>query len=182
MKQNRLKTSFFIALGIWVISVVVFGALISVSKNSHEELNASPKIQEVESQVENIPFVYRTIYTITASKSTSASKAYSDFVSCVLIDSEYTLNSSEFEKLRTELDLRSENYNQNYDLALDHIQRKIVTEYYAVKWKITPDEEEIAKLVSAGLSQEEAEYSVTENAVINRLFFFSPSLKGGLPR
>ena len=182
MKQNKLKTAFLTTLCIWLIAVLAFGIAVSLSKPSNKTLSTKEENQKAESRVENIPVIYRILSSVTASKSASADEAYSDFISSVLIDSEYTVNASEVKKLKSELDLRSNNADDNYYLALYHVERKIVTEYYAEKWNITPDTSEIEKLVSAGLTREEAEYTATEEAVINRLFFFSPSLKGGLAR
>ncbi|MBQ8897946.1 MAG: hypothetical protein IJY86_05655 [Clostridia bacterium] len=124
-------------------------------------------------------------------------KTYRSFVDHIVTESEYVIDAFEFNSeysdffesiaysavmagVPLEDQISASGYQNVYLYVRNNAQREIVTEYYAQKWNISPKESEIEALTSLGYTPEEAEYILTEEAVINRLYFFAPRLKGGI--
>ena len=181
MKHKKLKKAFLSVLGVWIAVVTLFGIFISLTKPSYNEIIQKENAPyNGESRVENIPLIYRIVYSVSAAKDTteeqSASDMYENYIGLVLIDSEYLVNNAEVDAISAELQNRTDG-TETWFTALNYVERRIVTEYYAEKWNIVPSEDDIPELISKGCSEEEAEYLLTEQKVIKRLFFFSSKTK-----
>ena len=181
MKQTKLKRAFFATLGIWLAAVTLFGITISFSKPSYKEVTERDEAPyNGESRVENIPLIYRIVSSVSVIRNSpeeySASEMYTNYIGLVLTDSEYLINKAEVDAISAELQNRTDGIEARFS-ALNYVKRRIVTEYYAEKWNIVPSEDDIPELISKGCSEEEAEYLLTEQKVIKRLFFFSSKTK-----
>ena len=181
MKHTKLKKAFLSVLGVWIAAVTLFGVFISLTKPSYNEIIQKENAPyNDESRVENIPLIYRLISSISlifnSPEKDSPSEMYSNYIGLVLIDSEYLINKAEIDAISAELQSRIDGVDARF-YAENYVTRRIVTEYYVQKWNIAPSEKDISKLTSKGCSAEEAEYLLTEQKVIKRIFFFPQKLK-----